>query len=171
MADNAPKESRFKNLTGGSEFQQKLCRMIQDAAMFADLEWEQVEQLAGYMKLYQVEPNTVIFREGDRGEYLCLVIEGKVAVVKANEQGKYKTMYVVQPGRVVGEMAIVDGGPRSATCVAQDTSVLAILGRHAFGALVEAHPRLAVGVLQPLAVMLSQRLRRTSGLLVDHIDA
>ena len=164
-------EGRMELIGDGSKFFPEICRMIADSKIFDDLKWHDHEALAKHMKAYQASARTVIFREGDKGTFLCLVIKGKVAVIKEGIGREKKKVYTVTPGKIVGEMAIIDGQPRSASCVAQDDVILATLTKSNFLQLVEADPQLGVKILSKLANMLSMRLRRTSGMLVDYMDA
>ena len=73
-------------------------------------------------------------------------------------------------GKTLGEMAVVDGEPRSATCVAKRECVLLLLTKDNFQCIVRQRPGLAVKLLVVIAKLLSQRLRQVSGVLVDYLD-
>lgn len=147
-----------------------IASMLENAHMFKDMEWAQIEALANYIQLYHANPNTVLFREGDRGDFMCVVLEGKLEVRKEDAQRVIKTVSTVLPGRSLGEMTMVDGEPRSATAVAVEESSLAVLTQENFKLIMHDRPALAVKLLYKIAQLISQRLRQTSGLLVDHLE-
>jgi CRP-like cAMP-binding protein len=154
----------------GSTFTEQLCRMILGTKIFADLSWGQAELLAAYMKAYSAPDGTTIFREGQPGNYMCLLISGKVDVIKTDLERHDKKVYTVPAGRILGEMAIIDGQCRSASCITRDSAELAILTRDNFHRLVQQEPALGAEILLKIARLLSERLRRTSGILVDYLD-
>ena len=122
------------------------------------------------MQAYSVEPKTVIFREGDRGGFMCLIIEGGAEIYKQDHKYGNKRVGAVEPGKSIGEMALVDGEQRSATCVCPDASKLVLLTREQFVKLIRESPALSVNILLKLVTMMSRRLRQTSGQLVDYLQ-
>lgn len=154
----------------GRAFQDQLCAMLEDSQMFGDLEWPEIQALAGYMQAYRADRGTTLFREGDGGSYLCLVVKGSVDICKEDRARETKVVATVGSGKTLGEMAMVDGEPRSATAVAAAPTTLAVLTRENFTRLTQEKPGLAAKVLLKVARLLSQRLRLTSGVLVDYLE-
>lgn len=148
----------------------RIAAMLENAQMFKDLEWAQIEALSGYIQLYRAAPGAVLFREGDRGDFMCIVLEGKLEVRKEDNQHVAKVVATVFPGRSLGEMTIVDGEPRSATAVAVASSTLAVLTQENFLLIMRDKPALSAKLLLKIAQLLSQRLRLTSGILVDYLE-
>lgn len=149
----------------------RIAAMLEKAQMFKDLEWSLIESLSGYIQLYRAAPGGVLFREGDRGDFMCIVLQGKLEVHKENHQHIDKTVSTVLAGRSLGEMTIVDGEPRSATAVAIEPSVLAVLTQESFLQIMREKPALSAKLLLKIAQLLSQRLRLTSGILVDYLES
>lgn len=154
----------------GKAFQDELCGMIEATQMFRDFDWHDIQALAGYMQAYQARRGATLFEEGESGNYLCLIIEGKVNVVKADQFEHRKVVATIGPGKTLGEMAIVDGEPRSAGAVAAEPTTLAILTKANFQRITTEKPALASKILLRVARLLSQRLRQTSGILVDYLE-
>jgi CRP-like cAMP-binding protein len=102
---------------------------------------------------------------------MCIVLEGKLEVRKEDTQRVDKTVSTVLPGRSLGEMTIVDGEPRSATAVVVQTSMLAVLTQQNFKRIMQEKPALSAKLLLEIARLLSQRLRMTSGILVDYLES
>jgi len=148
---------------------EQLAELLGAQAPFKDLSWGELNTLARYMQGYRVAPGKVLFHEGDAGDFLCVILEGRVRIVKRDSHNKEKEIGAHGTGKTLGEMAMVDGERRSATCTAAELTTIAILSRARFEALTKEFPGLAVAVLVRLARILSQRLRLTSGQLVDYL--
>lgn len=111
----------------------------------------------------------MILQEGARELYLCLLIEGKVNVLKKDSAQRDQLIAHVSAGMTLGEMALIDGQPRSATAVAATDAVLLIMSKDEFQRLVNDTPRLALKLYGHMASLLSQRLRQVSAKLADYL--
>ena len=154
----------------GAASSDRIAAMLENAQMFKDLEWAQIEALSCYIQIYRAPPGAVLFREGDKGDFMCVVLEGKLEIHKEDNRRVDKTVTTVFPGRCLGEMTIVDGEPRSATAVAVAQSTLAVLTQENFSLIMRDKPALSAKLLFKIAQLLSQRLRLTSGVLVDYLE-
>ncbi|MDO8294567.1 MAG: cyclic nucleotide-binding domain-containing protein [Gallionella sp.] len=170
QALGAAPERRQHPQQPGTASSDRIAAMLENAQMFKDLEWVQIEALSGYIQLYRAAPGAVLFREGDKGDFMCIVLEGKLEVRKEDNQHVAKVVTTVFPGRSLGEMTIVDGEPRSATAVAVASSTLAVLTQENFLLIMRDKPALSAKLLLKIAQLLSQRLRLTSGILVDYLE-
>ena len=171
---SAPKnkvvESELKLLGSGVQFQAQLLAMLQNSQFFGDFPSPAIETLTKYVQAYSVVAGTVIFREGDRGGFMCLLIEGAAEIFKQDIKYGIKRIGKIEPGKTIGEMALVDGEQRSATCVCPEASTLVMLTREQFVRIIREHPALSVDILLKLVTMMSRRLRQTSGQLVDYLQ-
>ncbi len=77
---------------------------------------------------------------------------------------------VVEPGRSLGEMSMIDGEARFATCVAVEPTLVAVLDRENLARIIVEQPLLGAKILMELVLMLSQRLRATSSRLMELLD-
>lgn len=161
--------SGFKMMGAGAAFKGEICDMIAETQLFADFDWKDIEALAGYVQCYQVAAGTVVFNEGDPGNYTCLLVKGEVEILKNDHEGTLRRIVLVNRGKTIGEMSIVDGEPRSATCVASQDSVLLLLTKENYLRIIKERPVLAVHILSKLAKLMSQRLRSASGQLVEFL--
>lgn len=134
-----------------------------------DLSWKEIEIFVRYLNTTKVRKDMPIFHEGAREAYMCILVKGSVNVMKQNEKQVGKTLSVITKGKTFGEMALFDGEPRSATIVSAAETILLILTKDNLDRLINEVPGLAAKILLKLAKMLSQRLRITSGKLVDFI--
>jgi CRP-like cAMP-binding protein len=124
---------------------------------------------AQYFGINKIAKDEVIFEEGDVGAFMCVVHSGAVAVIKTNQNEEQVEVTTLVHGRAFGEMAVLDGERRSATCRAAEDSILLTLSKEALDKMLEAHPRIGARIIRAIAVSLSRRLRLAVGQLVDHI--
>ena len=155
----------------GSAFQRELCAMLVRGRFFGDLPEEQTSALARYVQAYAAAPRTVVFREGEAGSFMCLLLDGSAKIYKQDHHFGTKCIGSVDAGKTLGEMALIDGEPRSATCICDAPSTLIMLSRENFVRIVREEPALSVNILLKLVSLMSRRLRVTSGQLVDYLEA
>lgn len=163
-------KSAFRLPEAGAASKKEVCDMIAATQLFADASWNDIDAFSNYVQCYKTPAGTVIFKEGDGGSYMCLLINGEIAVLKEDHAGKPQQLASVARGKTVGEMSIIDGEPRSATCIAHSDSVVLVLTKENYARIIKERPGLAVSILTKLAKLMSQRLRGMSGQLVEHLD-
>lgn len=115
---------------------------------FAAMESEQIAQVAHWRRYRRGE---VVFHQGDPGDSLHVIATGRMKVVFSADSGKEAVLAVLGPGDVFGEMALLDGGVRSATVVALEPVRTAMIGRQDFFGLLRRRPALAESLLRMLA--------------------
>ena len=122
------------------------------------------------MDVYQAPAGTEIIHEGEGGDFMLMLIEGKVEVLKRDRWNTPQLIAVVEAGKTLGEMSMIDGEARFATCVAAEPTVLAVLDRENLARIIVEQPMLGAKILMELVLMLSQRLRSTSARLLQLMD-
>ena len=137
---------------------------------FTDFSGQEIDLLAGYMEVYRAQGGDIVIREDDAGDFLLLVIEGAMDILKKGERGEPRHLTSVGPGMTLGEMSMIDGEPRFATCVATVPTVFAVLNRDSMAGILLDHPALGTKILLKLVAMLSLRLRQTSVRLLRCIE-
>lgn len=167
--NDQPKKQLLVELGFGEAFQDEMIKMLEGITMFDDFQPEETATLARYMHAYRAEQGAVVYREGERAGHLCLLISGRLEVYKVDVGGQRKKLADIRPGKTIGEMSIIDGLPNSATVRAATGSTLILLTKNNLERITVQHPMLGVKLLWHLANLLSQRLRQTSGRLVDHL--
>jgi CRP/FNR family transcriptional regulator len=105
----------------------------------------------------------VIFNEGDKGDKLYAVVEGKIKLARTAADGRENVQAVLGPGEMFGELSLFDPRPRTAGAVAVTDSVLASLAHDDLRPWIASRPDVAVELLRALV----QRLRRTNDVLAD----
>lgn len=134
-----------------------------------DMTWAQITAIATFLRVLRAEPGAILFPEGDRLGRLWVVAQGTVSIQKADSEGQRKEIATVGPGRTLGEMGLVDGEPASASAVAATGVTVLVLTRDDFDVMIEQPPHAGVKLLRSIAKLLSQRLRQTSGALIDRL--
>lgn len=133
--------------------------------IFADLDPSERAQVAGRMKPRTFRKGQVLFREGDPGDEMFLILSGRVAVTVKPEQGGEITLSEISAGNFLGEMSIIEQAPRSATCRALTDCELLTLHADDFLDLIASRPRAAAAVLRRMAAITAERLGNTGALL------
>ncbi len=139
--------------------------VLQHVALFAGLHAQELDDLAALLRRRQFRKDEVIFREGEPGTALYIIEIGEVKLTLTTEGGREMILTLLGPRAFFGELALLDGDPRSANAVVREDSQLLILQREHFLSFLESRPR----VVAPLLAALSRRLRRTTDLVHDAI--
>jgi len=156
----------------GESFKNELCEMIESTQMFNDFPRHDTEVIASYARAYSVRKGSTIFKEGGKGSFMCLVIDGRVDVYKESDDGvTSRRITVIRPGKTMGEMALLDELPHSATTIAVEDTTLVLITKFHFDRLNEEHPALGNRILRKIAKLLSLRLRQTTGILSDYLES
>jgi CRP-like cAMP-binding protein len=161
MAETKKKPSR-KALTG-------LVDALSNISLFDRLNGQELGVLAKYVNVIDVNPGEYIFKEGDKGDYVCFVEKGSLDVMKRSSAGGTAIIATLTRGRSIGEMAVIDNFPRSATIRARTKATLLTLTRSGFDLILEQEPTIGVKILKGISRLLSQNLRRTSSQLADYM--
>jgi CRP/FNR family cyclic AMP-dependent transcriptional regulator len=157
-------------LGDGESFRSELCEMIENAPMFSSLSRHEVETLSDYMRGYRAKAGATVFEEGSKGLFMCVLVEGRVEILRDTPDEGKKKVTKVRPGKSMGEMSLLDGLPHSATSIASEDCILLLLTKMNFEKLAEEHPILYSKLLSQIARLMSLRLRQTTGILLDYLD-
>ncbi|HYT09071.1 MAG TPA: Crp/Fnr family transcriptional regulator [Mycobacteriales bacterium] len=134
---------------------------LADTGLFRGLSRCQAEELAGRFEQHAVTRREVVFAEGEPGEHLYVVLAGKLKLCRRAPDGRQAVLAVLGPGDLLGELTVVDGGPRSSTAVALTAARVARLPARVLRGWVRTHPPTAEAVL---ALLARQVRRSTDGL-------
>ncbi len=137
-----------------------------DAPMFGDLSSPELSQVVQIMQVRNLLPGDQVFGEGDPGDAWYVVFSGTVEVVKA-EGDRQRVIAVLDQPACFGEMAILDGSPRSATVRAASDLTVLRFPRRAFGRLLEEGNIAAYKLVYQISLVLVSRQRRTTSRLAD----
>ena len=125
---------------------------------FADLAPEAFEQLCRYAKHSTLKRGASICSKGDPGNSLIAVITGTVKISVSSANGRSAILNLIGPGEIFGEIAVLDGQPRTADATANTNCEIFVIDRREFIPFVRSQPALAMKFIE----LLCTRLRRTS---------
>ncbi len=151
--------------------QSNIKQVLMNNSLFAQLTAEELDRVAAFLRPHEVPADTVVFKEGAHGNYVCFLTDGILHILKQRDNGQESLIATLKEGQSVGEMAIIDGLPRSATVRAATDASLLLLKRDDFNKLLETEPAIAAKILKAISRMLSIHLRKTSGELSNLLFA
>ena len=135
---------------------------IRDSHMLRDISDTDLQKLADVCEKRRMSEGTTIFIENMPGEALFLISKGIVRVSKMFAEGDEKTLVVLGPEDIFGEMAIVDGLPRSATARVAEDAELISLKKQDFEKLCQQEARLALQLIRNIVKVFSKRIREAN---------
>lgn len=127
-------------------------------AVLTDAEAKAIIQLG---RVVQHPAKHIVFQVGEAGDHLLILLEGRVKVSLTSAEGKEAILSILEPGDVMGEMALLDGETRSATLTTMDGCSFLVLWQRDFLPFLERNPHVALKLLAGL----SRRLRATNDLV------
>ena len=154
-------------LGDASSFVDRILEIIERIRLFEDFERGEIGILAAQMRCYRAPAGAIVIREGDSGDFMVFLLDGKCEIVKSDPGGLPQRISVAGPGKILGEMSMIDGEPRFASCIALEDTLFAMIDRDGLSRIIADDPRFGIKILLELVLLLSQRLRATSSKLVQ----
>lgn len=143
--------------------------LILNIPILGTLKDKELMVIEKYLNFIELTPGEIVFEEGDRGDYVCFVVEGSLDVLKKSETGEDIVISTLSKGRSIGEMSVIDDLPRSASIKAKTKSTLLTLSRENFDYILAEHSTIGVKILKGIARLLCLNLRKTSSRLADYM--
>jgi CRP/FNR family transcriptional regulator, cyclic AMP receptor protein len=172
MAEAAEPSSltHLQYLGEGTQYATQIHTLISASQLFENFDLAEIRLMSRFMDVYRAELGVEVIREGEPGDFMMLLLEGRIEVMKRDRWNAPRLIAVLDPGKTVGEMSMIDGEPRFAACIAAERCDLAVLSRENLARIILEQPVLGAKILMELVLMLSQRLRQTSQKLVSYMD-
>lgn len=171
MSEQPQELAHLEHVGDAVRYAEKMHALIPSCTLLENFSLPEVRMLAHFMDVFRAGPGVEIIREGDGGDFMVMLLEGRVEVRKRDRWNEMQVIAEVEAGRTLGEMSMIDGAPRFATCVAIEPALVAVLYRQSLARIIVEQPMLGAKILMELVLMLSQRLRATSERLVKALDA
>lgn len=130
--------------------------MLRNIPLFAQLSDEHYNLLATNLGAQSFAQGETIFHQGSAGNSLYIIISGQVRIFTVSEAGQELTVSIFRDGNFFGELALLDGLPRSASAQAMCTTTTLTLHRAAFLHIINACPPIAASILEVMAARLRQ---------------
>jgi CRP/FNR family cyclic AMP-dependent transcriptional regulator len=170
MPERQQQLAHLESLGDATQFAPQMHTLIPKCPLLENFSQPEVLLLAHFMEVYRAAPGAEIIREGDGGDFMLMLLEGRIEVHKRDRWNTQQLLAAVESGRTLGEMSMIDGEPRFATCIAAEPCLIAVLDRESLARIIVEQPLLGAKVLMELVLMLSHRLRATSQRLLGLLD-
>jgi CRP/FNR family cyclic AMP-dependent transcriptional regulator len=145
----------------GSEAPFDKRKILAEHPMFGRFGRAELDRLVTYMRVVRHPARTVLFRKGDAGLNMMIVLGGRVKICTHSEDGKELVLNLINPGEVFGEIALIDGADRTADAVTDGECTVVVLERRDFIPFLQTHPEACMKLCEALC----QKLRQTSEML------
>ncbi|PLY03161.1 MAG: hypothetical protein C0623_02140 [Desulfuromonas sp.] len=135
---------------------------LSDCFLFNDLDKKEIDVVASLFYEKKLAAGKTVFVEQMPGESLYLIKSGRVKISKLIAEGDEKILVTLNPEDVFGEIAILDGAPRSATARVEDDAVLLSIKKSDFEKLCAAKPKIALTIMRNIITVFSSRIRENN---------
>lgn len=152
----------FENLGDAIPFVDRIVDIMDYIHVFEGFEKDEIQVLSRYLRCYRVPAGNEVIEEGERGDFMLLLIDGSMEIAKKDHSGLPVRIGDANPGKTLGEMSVIDGEPRFASCITVSDCVVAVLGREELLRMIAERPHLGVKLVMRMAILLNQRLRQVS---------
>ncbi|KPF83994.1 Crp/Fnr family transcriptional regulator [alpha proteobacterium AAP38] len=139
--------------------------LLRRNSLFAVLDDTEMEAMLEFAKVRRAAAEERIFAKGDPGDSLYVILRGRVAVQTESDEAKVMLLNILDTGSLFGEIAMLDGGERTATVVAQEATELLRIDRRDFMPFLLQRPDLCVRLM----TVLCERVRWTSAIIEDTV--
>ncbi len=143
----------------------QMVELLRRSALLDTLPAQELRELATRVHRSDYDTGDLIFHKGGDGTGMMLVMQGRVKITSVSQAGNEVILNIIEAGQIFGEMALIDGEPRSADAVAAKKSEIVTVLRRDFLPLLKRHPDAALGMM----VVLSQRIRQTTQFVEDSV--
>ena len=137
--------------------------IIRNSPAFRDLDAASLREIEQLCSFRHFAPGQPVFRQGEPGHTLVGLVSGKLRISVTSTAGRELNLNLIEPGEIVGEIAFLDGGLRTATGTAIERSTCLTIQRKPFFALMDRRPQIS----RHLLALLCERVRWTSQLVAD----
>lgn len=156
-------------LGSATRYVDEIAHIIDQAPLFDDLKLSEVEALCGFMHCFGAPRDENLMIEGTPGDFLLIILTGAVQVSRKGGNSAATAISIVGPGASLGEMSMIDGEPRFASCITVEPTDFAVLSRHDLNEIMVRMPHLGSMFLLLLLKVMTKRLREASNRLLPLI--
>ena len=147
----------------------EIVSILNNVPIFDKFNNKEINILSRYLDYSELKEGEILFNEGDKGDYLCFIVDGALEVLKTSGTMNDIVISTITRGRSIGEMSIIDDYPRSATVRAKTKTRLVILPKKRFEHILDEYPSVAIKIMKGIARLLSLNLRKVSSRLADYM--
>jgi len=142
----------------------RYAQILEKTKWAKEFSWNHIKKICLYIDPVMAKPGAIVFKEGEMDKSLGIIVKGAIDIIKENTR-----VATLTSSQTFGEMALIDGEPRSASGVAAKETIIFFMREEHLIRLTEDDPKLGVQLLWKISKLISQRLRHTTGKLVDYM--
>jgi CRP-like cAMP-binding protein len=157
-----PTLPHLDHLGAAVNFIDEIHEVMDSLALFEDFTLQEHAILCEHMECYAAPKGAAILQEGLDGDFLILILTGQVNVVKSAGEGQEQVITEVGPGGFLGEMSLIDGQRRFASCITTVPTDFAVLSRDDLTSLLDVYPQTGAKLLMLLLQIVTERLREST---------
>jgi len=161
--DSRIRQQRLRAIEG-STAAERAAEMLRAQSALMQLSHEEARAVVAYMRPHKIPEGTTFIKEGDTAntDFMLLVLDGEVTIESiVVSRTAPITVTVLGPGHLIGEMGLLDGAPRAASCTAMTDLRCAILTRHSLNQLLDDDPRTAAKLMMAISMRIAERMRES----------
>lgn len=147
----------------------KYAQILEKTKWADEFSWDDIKKICHYIRPVSAQKGAVVFREGAKDHSLGIIVKGGIDIYKSSGTDN-KKIASLKNSQTFGEMALLDGEPRSATGVANTDTIIFFISKDSLLEIAADHPKLGFQILWKISKLISQHLRKTTGKLVDYIE-
>ncbi len=143
--------------------------LLRPVELFQHLNEEQLSLLAEHSREVQFRKHAILMTEGDAGESMYVIQSGLVKVFVSDEDGKELVLYEQGAGAVIGDIALLDDEPRSASVSTLDKTTALMIGKSSFIQCLRESPEMSLGIIRSLTQRLRHATEGSRSLALDNV--
>lgn len=140
-----------------------ILNMLKKVPLFSEVSPDGLQEILNKISFTRLAPEQILFREGDVGTSMYIIVQGKIKIFNTSSKGDEKTIAIFKSGDSFGELALIDGEPRSASAKALSFCELIKLDSFSFHELLQENYYMARAIM----IELSKRIRKTNAQVHD----
>ncbi|MFK7994945.1 MAG: Crp/Fnr family transcriptional regulator [Granulosicoccus sp.] len=143
--------------------------LLSHVELFSHLTAEQLQQLAAQTRELSFRKHAIMMNEGDPGESMFVIKSGSVKVFLSDEDGRELVLYEQGTGAVIGDIALLDNEPRSASVMTLEPVVALMIGKQTFLDCLRQSPETAINIIRSLTTRLRDATEGSRRLALDNV--
>ena len=152
-----------------SKLNENIDDFLSEFPLFWTLTADELKIVAEHMNLFEIEKGEILFKEGDKGDYVCFILKGTIDIIKESSSGDDVVVASLSKGRSIGELSFIDYSPRSAKTRAQTKTSFLALTKIGFDKIQKDYPEIAIIIFKGISKLLCLNLRKTTSQLADYM--
>lgn len=138
-------------------------KVLSSHSLFKSLKPDEIDKISALVEEQHFENGEIIFLKGDKESGMMIIIQGKVMISATSSEGKEIALNVIESGGIIGEIALLDGKPRSANAKAIEACILLSIRCSKFVPFLKTHSDVSLQLMK----LLCEKLRNTSDMMED----